>query len=50
VSGEKIEATFLEVEWSGKQRTVWLDEDGRVLRLKREDGLEATATRLVRYQ
>lgn len=39
----------LSVSWAGNRRTVWLDTDGRPLRLWRDDGLAALAERLVRY-
>jgi hypothetical protein len=37
------------VEWDGSQRTVWLDGDGRPVKLWRDDDLTAKAERLVRY-
>lgn len=49
IAGETIATTPLNVTWAGNRRTVWLDDDGRPLRLLREDGLAAEAARLVRY-
>jgi hypothetical protein len=39
----------LSVYWDDTQRIVWIDTDGRPLRLWRSDGLTAIAERLVRY-
>ncbi len=39
----------LQVAWRDQRRTVWLDAEGRPLRLLRGDGLAAVAERLIRY-
>ncbi len=39
----------LSVFWDDNQRIVWIDTDGRPLRLWRSDGMTALAERLVRY-
>jgi hypothetical protein len=49
VEEEILPVRPLSVLWAGYRRTVWLDTDGRPLRLWRDDGLEALAERLVRY-
>lgn len=49
VNGTAVEVTPLTVEWDGNRRIVWVDDDGRPLRLWRDDGLVAMAARLVRY-
>lgn len=49
IEGESLPARPLLVSWSSSRRTVWLDDEGRPLRLWRDDGLTATAERLVRY-
>ena len=50
VGNETPAARTLSVAWGHNRRTVWLDDDGRPLRLWRDDGLTATAERLVRYE
>jgi hypothetical protein len=47
--GETVTASSLTVAWNRGWRKLWIDGDGRVLRLERDDGLTAAATRLVRY-
>ena len=47
---ETLAARTLSVAWGRNRRMVWLDDDGRPLRLWRDDGLTATAERLVRYE
>jgi hypothetical protein len=49
IDDELLPVRPLSVYWAGKQRIVWLDTDGRPLRLWRDDGLTAEAERLVRY-
>ena len=49
VGDETLAARTLSVAWGRNRRTVWIDDDGRPLRLWRDDGLTATAERLVRY-
>jgi hypothetical protein len=49
VEEEILPVRPLSVSWAGQRRTVWLDTDGRPLRLWRDDGLSASAERLVRY-
>jgi len=49
VGGDTLAARSLSVAWGRNRRTVWLDDDGRPLRLWRDDGLTAMAERLVRY-
>ena len=39
----------LTVAWGDQVRTVWLDGENRPMRVRRNDGLTATAERLVRY-
>ena len=46
---ESVPVRPLAVTWPGSRRVVWLDEDRRPLRLWRDDGLTATAERLMRY-
>jgi len=50
VNGEALAARSLSVAWGRNRRSVWLDDDGRPLRLWRDDGLTAVAERLVRYE
>ena len=49
VGDETLAARTLLVAWGRNRRTVWLDDDGRPLRLWRDDGLTAVAERLIRY-
>lgn len=49
VNGELLPVRPLYVSWADQHRTVWLDVTARPLRLQRDDGLTATAERLVRY-
>lgn len=49
IGDETLPAYSLSVAWGQSRRTVWLDNDGRPLRLWRDDGLTAVAQRLVRY-
>jgi len=49
VGDEPLPVRALSVVWGHSQRTVWLDNEGRPLRLWRDDGLTAVAQRLVRY-
>jgi hypothetical protein len=49
VGDEVLPVRPLSVAWGQNRRTVWLDDDGRPLRLWRDDGLTATAERLLRY-
>lgn len=37
------------VGWDGGERRLWLDENGYPVRMRRDDGLSATAVRLVQY-
>ena len=50
VGDETLAARTLSVAWGHNRRMVWLDDDGRPLRLWRDDGLTAAAERLVRYR
>jgi hypothetical protein len=49
VGGELLPVRPLHVAWTDQRRVVWLDVEGRPLRLWRDDGLTAAAERLVRY-
>jgi hypothetical protein len=49
VGEELLPIRTLWVTWDGMRRTVWLDAEGRPLRLWGDDGLTAVAERLVRY-
>ena len=49
VGDETLDVGTLSVAWDHNRRMVWLDDDGRPLRLWRDDGLTAVAERLVRY-
>ncbi len=49
VAGELLVVRPLQVNWKDQGRTVWIDPEGRPLRLRRDDGLTAVAERLVRY-
>lgn len=49
ISGESLPVRVLSVAWGEQRRVVWIDAEGRPLRLEREDGLAAVAERLVRY-
>lgn len=49
VGDEPLPVRALSVVWGQSRRTVWLDNEGRPLRLWRDDGLTAVAQRLVRY-
>jgi hypothetical protein len=50
ITDELLPVRPLSVSWADQQRIVWLDSDGRPLRLWRDDGLTAEAERLVRYE
>lgn len=50
VNGEAIPTIPYTVDWAGNRRIVWMDDEGRSLRLWRDDGLVATAARLVRFR
>lgn len=49
VAGDILPVRSLQVKWPEQSRTVWIDPEGRPLRLSRDDGLTAVAERLVRY-
>jgi hypothetical protein len=49
VGGELLSVRPLRVAWGDQRRAVWLDNEGRPLRVWRDDGLTAVAERLVRY-
>ena len=49
VAEELLVVRPLQVNWKDQGRTVWIDPEGRPLRLRRDDGLTAVAERLVRY-
>jgi hypothetical protein len=49
VGDETLPVRPLSVAWGAARRVVWIDVEGRPLRLWREDGLTAVAERLVRY-
>jgi len=49
INGEPLPIRALSVAWGERRRVVWIDAEGRPLRLWREDGLAAVAERLVRY-
>ncbi len=49
IGSEMLPVHSLSVAWGQSRRAVWLDNDGRPLRLWRDDGLTAVAQRLVRY-
>lgn len=49
LDGEEGVMRPLSVTWGDNRRVVWLDTEGRPLRLWRDDGLTAAAERLVRY-
>ena len=40
----------LSIQWSGQTRTIWLDANSSVLKMARDDGLTAVATRYLRYE
>jgi hypothetical protein len=50
VAGQEVTARPLTLTWSHHQRTVWLDQSGLILKMERDDGLTAVATRTIRYQ
>jgi hypothetical protein len=39
----------LSIYWNGHTRTIWLDANSAVLKMVRDDGLTAVATRYIRY-
>ncbi len=49
VNGELLPVRPLVVAWADQQRTLWIDTEGRPLRLRRNDNLTAVTERLVRY-
>ncbi len=49
VGDQSLPVRPLSVAWGHNRRMLWLDDDGRPLRLWRDDGLTAAAERLVRY-
>jgi hypothetical protein len=50
VGAELLSVRPLHVTWDDQRRAVWLDNEGRPLRVWRDDGLSAVAERLVRYR
>lgn len=50
VENEHLPVRPLTVAWRDQRRVVWLDAERRPLRLWRDDGLTATAERLIRYR
>jgi hypothetical protein len=50
VAGEDVGVRPLTLQWATRQRTIWLDQSGLVLKMEREDGLTAVASRLIRYK
>jgi len=50
VAGEAVSVRPLTLQWATQQRTVWLDQSGLVLKMERDDGLTAVATRFIRYK
>lgn len=49
LTGQAHEASGYEVGWEGQWRRVWLQRDGWPLKVLRDDGLSAVATRFVIY-
>ena len=49
INGELLPVRPLTVVWADQQRTLWIDTEGRPLRLRRNDNLTAVAERLIRY-
>jgi hypothetical protein len=50
VARQEVTARPLILQWANQQRIVWLDQSGLVLKMERDDGLTAVATRYIRYQ
>jgi hypothetical protein len=50
VTGRARTSRPLHLQWADQQRTIWLDEQGSVLKMVRGDGLTAVATRLIYYK
>jgi hypothetical protein len=50
VMGRACTSRPLHLQWADQQRTIWLDEQGSVLKMVRGDGLTAVATRLIYYK
>lgn len=50
VAGQEVTVRPLTLQWANRQRIVWLDQSGAVLKMERDDGLTAVATRYIRYQ
>ena len=57
--GDNEQLALMEQEWTvrplsircnGQSRTIWLDANSAVLKMERDDGLTAVATRYIRYQ
>lgn len=49
VDGDPVAVRLLTVSWDDQEREVWLDPNLRPLALWRNDGLTATAERLIQY-
>jgi hypothetical protein len=49
IDNEILPVRPLSIYWNDTQRIVWVDTDGRPLRLWRSDGMTALAERLVRF-
>jgi hypothetical protein len=49
VMGKAISAEVFAICWEDQARTVWLDKEGRPLRMQRSDGFAAVATQLVEH-
>jgi hypothetical protein len=50
VMGNRQSAHSYRIEWEAQQRLLWLDSNGRPLKMQRGDGLTAVATQLVEYR
>lgn len=48
--GQEWTVRPLSILWNGHTRTIWLDANGAVLKMARDDGLTAVATRYIRYK
>jgi len=49
IDGDPLPIRMLSVAWHDQRREIWLDAQGRPMQLWRDDGLTATAERLVQY-
>lgn len=50
ITGESRPTRSLTICWRDQERTIWVDEYGRPLKMQRDDGLMALETRYIRHR